>query len=133
MAANLGADVSEKAPSLKDNDPPGFTIQRDHLGWLWRIELHRPSAFRMSCQVSGWTEKDARQDAWERYESRKKLQAELDELRRTWATTPGIHYQDDEFRVTAWPFALMLSQDECNTVERWLVDSTAEMPEVLRG
>ena len=58
---------------------------------------------------------------------------ELDELRRTWATTPGIHYQDDEFRVTAWPFALMLSQDECNTVERWLVDSTAEMPEVLRG
>lgn len=32
-----------------------------------------------------------------------------------------------------WPRCLTWSDEQVNEVERWLVDSTAEMPEVLRG
>jgi hypothetical protein len=38
-----------------------------------------------------------------------------------------------EFGPDLWPRALTWSDDQVAEVERWLVDSTAEMPEVLRG
>lgn len=61
------------------------------------------------------------------------LQRSLDEMRRLWSTTPGIYFDDRQDAALAWPRCLTWSDDQVTAVERWLVDSTAEMPEVLRG
>lgn len=44
----------------------------------------------------------------------------------------GVTFAADD-RGSVWPTVLTWSNEQVAEVERWLIDSTAEMPEVLRG
>lgn len=114
-----------------DNDPPGFLVTGDeaaddgsggNAAWLLpeRVLLagdgyHGGYATTSSARTAAWAWYDRRLALAER------LRCALgDRLGRC----DGLDF---------WPVILTWSDEQVAEVERWLVDSTAEMPEVLRG
>lgn len=117
------------------NDPPGLEVAKDgYFGW-WGFQVLRPGTHG----ISGWPggrpvrefhvvdggRQSALAAAWGWYDARLALAERLrsglgDRLGRS----DGLDF---------WPQCLLWSDDQVAEVERWRVDSNAEMPEVLRG
>jgi len=103
------------------NDPPGLEVKQDALfGWgfqmlrmrTWPTQGTRP--VREFHVIDGGRQ-SALSAAWAWYDRRLAL-PECD------LGPSGV-----------WPRILTWSDEQVAAVERWLVDSTVEMPEVLRG
>lgn len=99
----------------RHNDPPGMRVvgtgDRDQAFdgvrqfYLSSLDERENAARRASARNAAWTWHD----------------------RRLAALSSAPH------AARWWPLALTWSDEQVAEVERWLVDSTAEMPEVLRG
>jgi hypothetical protein len=83
--------------------------------------------------IDWYTEsKEARAAAWAWYERRLALACKLNMLAPQGVTLRrGLHSPD--VVPCVWPVILTWTDEQTAEVEHWLVDSTAEMPEVLRG
>ena len=140
------------------NDPPGMWIERvrppeyaprgtTSVWWTYYA-----GGGGLLCLFAKPDEVVARAAAWAWYDRRLALWEKL----HNGAWCPECHSDDayceaiDDTRCTQpwctecdvemgalfddqWPAILTWSDDQVAAVERWLVDSTAEMPEVLRG
>ena len=110
------------------NDPPGLDVMDDALvGWgfqvlrmrTWPTPGTRPVR---EFHIIDGGQQPARTAAWAWYDRRNRLiDRGLAHRGRGWM---GLN---------PWPRCLTWSDDHVAEIERWLVDSTAEMPEVLRG
>lgn len=102
------------------NDPPGFTLYRNGPTWSWAIDVADGVVVGEPYAVV----EDARRHAWKWYDRRRAL-------------ARVVRHQPDDSILNmvrlVWPRCLTWSDEQVAEVERWLVDSTAEMPEVLRG
>lgn len=109
------------------NDPPGFTIYRNGPTWLWALDV-ADGAVGEAFEGTKEGEEDARRHAWKWYDRRRAL-AHVVMNQRDLSLLNMIRL--------AWPHCLAWSDEQVDEVERWLFnwldDSTAEMPEVLRG
>lgn len=127
-AARAKAWVYYKARS----DPPRFLVTGDeeadsgeggNAAWLLPEGLTSDS---ITVYHDGFTTTAAaRADAWAWYDRRLGLANRL-----------AARADFDGARTNAcpwWPRCLTWSNDQVTEVKRWLVDSTAEMPEVIRG
>ncbi len=112
------------------NDPPGLDVMDDALvGWgfqvlrmrTWPTPGTRPVR---EFHIIDGGQQPARTAAWAWYDRRLALFALSDAAEGLRGTATAS---------TAWPRCLTWSDDQVSEVERWLVDSTAEIPEVLRG
>ncbi len=118
----IGARDAELA-ALVTNDPPGMQVAGpagNTTLWSWRLLSGAHEAVLWSR-----SEAEARAAAWAWYDRRLALHERLrcglgDRLGRC----DGLDF---------WPLILSWSDDQVAEVERWLVDSTVGMPEVLRG
>lgn len=111
------------------NDPPGLCITVDPFTGddeYWFAADPAPGVFAATMPGGpAENEAEARAAAWAWYDRRLALAERLrcalgDRLGRC----DGLDF---------WPVILTWSDEQVAEVERWLVDSTAEMPEVLRG
>ena len=130
-ARKFGVECTTEADAIADawidckasNDPPGMQVAGpagNTTLWSWRLLSGAHEAVLWSR-----SEAEARAAAWAWYDRRHALHERLrcglgDRLGRC----DGLDF---------WPLILSWSDDQVAEVERWLVDSTAEMPEVLRG
>lgn len=130
-ARKFGVECTTEADAIADawidckasNDPPGMQVAGpagNTTLWSWRLLSGAHEAVLWSR-----SEAEARAAAWAWYDRRLALHERLrcglgDRLGRC----DGLDF---------WPLILSWSDDQVAEVERWLVDSTAEMPEVLRG
>lgn len=101
------------------NEPPGLEVTKDG---LFGFEFHVVGGGRQSALSAAW--------AW--YDRRLALADRLD------GVDPRLIEHHPEVSTARlckgwWPCCLTWSDDQVAEVERWLIDSTAEMPEVLRG
>lgn len=105
------------------NDPPGMWVKYpDERGPLssWGVE-----GTEWPLGVG-----KARAAAWAWHDRRHALAAKMEiraDVAIAMARADGISWGD------FWPHCLTWTNDQVAEVERWLLDSTAEMPEVLRG
>lgn len=131
------------------NNPPGMTV----IGEGGTAMANRPRPCRWRIHILGAPSRYYREtrslactEAWGLHDRRlalaSKLEAALvvdDEAfrgRKILTVVPAgeaQHFDGEQRPYTAWPRCLTWSDDQVAAVERWLVDSTAEMPEVLRG
>jgi hypothetical protein len=107
------------------NDPPGLEVTKDGLFGWWGFQVLRPGTrpVREFHVVDGGRQ-SALAAAWGWYDARLALAERLrsglgDRLGRS----DGLDF---------WPQCLSWSDEEVAKIERWLSDSNAEMPEVLR-
>lgn len=107
------------------NDPPGMEVRGE--GGTANAKRRRPCRWRIYTLGTAWSYREtrglARLEAWGRHDRLLGLAQRLDAI--GWAG-PGDP-------LDPWPHCLTWSDDQVAEVERWLADSTAEMPEVLRG
>lgn len=94
------------------NDPPGIEVDGG---------AFYPQGYTGYLQCDG---SDARADAWTWYDRRLVLAEKLDHVE---APDEARSVDEGASHMLTW------SDDQVAEVERWLVDSTAELPEVLRG
>ena len=135
-----------------DNDPPGFLVTGDeaaddgsggNAAWL----LPERVLLAGDGYHGGYaTTSSARTAAWAWYDRRLALAAKLDValivdeepfkgriIRTVVPAGEARHFDGEQRPYAAWPRILTWSYDQVAEVERWLADSTAEIPEVLRG
>lgn len=115
------------------HDPPGMEV--------WQTIARQGSiaqtvwVFSVAGAADGidwYTEsKEARAAAWAWYERRLALTRRLEqtcEAQHLQVPLPLLHAN-----VAYWPRIMTWTDEQVAEVERWLVDSTVEVPEVLRG
>jgi len=104
------------------NDPPGMPV--DYVdappGW-W---VYTTAAGGLLCLSRHDAKATARHAAWARHDRRLALWRKLAD-----AEVLTRQFIADDL----WPAILSWSDDQVAEVERWLIDSTAELPEVLGG
>lgn len=114
------------------NDPPG--MQLHHLTDLadepWVVQVFDCAAEHLGPGgINGFREKaDARNAAWLWHDERHALQAEIDDLRRLWATTPGIHYTEADHDALAWPEVLGWCPSDVLAIKEWLAEGATTAP-----
>lgn len=108
------------------HDPPRFLVSDDgegHAAWLLPDGL---TTNDVEYNPGYATEAEARAAAWAHYKARLTLAERVESL----LLAPGVAA---EVVAESWPCCLTWSNEQAAAVERWLVDSTAEMPEVFCG
>lgn len=114
------------------HDPPGFRVS------LWESWSPAPAVstfFTWEFEAPGLVIKsDARAAAWAWYERRLALALRFDMGDEVDAhVNPALQDVVEAQGWSTWPRILTWTDEQVAEVERWLVDSTAEMPEVLDG
>ena len=112
-----------------EHDPPGL---RTADGWWCFVDedmllaategVHHGYADRAAARAAAW--------AW--HDRRLALASRLAQPEML-PKCPRDPAAEAMFGTAVWPSCLTWSDEQVAEVERWLVDSTAEMPEVLRG
>lgn len=104
-------------------DPPGLRVDSEEADWYVQVlDLpHYDAPGHIGPARFFTSEDEARAVARAWYDWRLALYEQLSMI-----TFSGL-------RTPLWPRMLAWSDDQVDEVDRWLVDSTAEMPEVLRG
>ena len=113
------------------NDPPGMRVVLG-LG-VWGFDVFRWRGLWVPNIRDGiWDETAARAAAWAWHDRRLALASRLAQPEML-PKCPRDPAAEAMFGTAAWPRCLTWSDEQVAEVERWLVDSTDEMPEVLRG
>ena len=116
----IGAIVTAWGRYKAHNDPPGMQVFEGEAGgawWHFCVESEgrsRGEAFHehAEARVAAWTWHDRRHALADR----------------------GLAYRGRGWiALNPWPRCMTWTDAEVADVERWLLDSTAEMPEMLRG
>ena len=107
------------------NDPPGMLVSHKlkapALEW-WAAWVFMQDGSGRCQRIASGAESETRAAAWAWYDRRHALtERGLAHRGRGWAA------------LAAWPRCLTWTDEQVAEVENWLADSTAEMPEVLRG
>lgn len=124
------------------NYPPGLRVSYVlTVGWIVMVE--EPKRLHIHTEVSAAS---ARTAAWAWHDRRLTLAAKLDvalivddepfkgqTIRTVVPAGEARHFDGEQRPYAAWPCILTWSDEQVSSAERWLLDSTAEMPEVLRG
>lgn len=112
------------------NEPPGLRVRPWGLGWVFYCRLivdPQPGPRTVMVNDDGQPyaiEPEALAAAWGWYDRRLALALRM---------VLGDFEAGHPLRTDHWPRCLTWSDEQVAEVERWLVDSTAELPEVLRG
>ena len=142
-AARHGSRVDDLAAAWADHktrhDPPGLRTRPWGGGWVFCfILLLEPLPGPRSVMLGNdgepyASEPGARAESWAWYERRLALALRFDLGDEGGAhVNPALQDVVEAPGWSTWPRILTWTDEQVAEVERWLVDSTAEMPEVLR-
>lgn len=118
------------------NDPPGMSVvprtlrQGSVEQQVWCFTPAVDVAPEWSWSVE---EAQARAAAWAWYDRRLAVTEKLDRARSDAEAHRGVELRSRPLPPHHWPRCLTWPDVQVAEVDRWLVDSAAEMPEVLRG
>lgn len=144
--ASMGSEAEALAAAWAyhkaHNDPPWLRVSYVlTVGWIVMVE--EPKRLHIHTEVSAAS---ARTAAWAWHDRRLTLAAKLDvalivddepfkgqTIRTVVSAGEARHFDGEQRPYAAWPCILTWSDEQVSSAERWLLDSTAEMPEVLRG
>jgi hypothetical protein len=106
------------------NEPPGLEVTKDG---LFGFEFHVVGGGRQSALSAAWAWYDRRLVLAER------VKREVQQVTERLYSGLNVGFPAIRTPLNVWPHCLTWSDEQVTAVERWLDDSTAEMPEVLRG